>query len=565
MKNHILYIIIALFAVFTSCEKEGDKLTVSGLTDPTVVASGESVVLKPAMRKAPVLALSWEDSKLEVNDPAYGVTDEFPYVRIELSATEDFKTYQSIQPTSSVHAITGGKLNTICRLLGFEPDVKQTLYIRVNTSYGRNTTPLYGNVLTFDVTTYYVDLYRASILNKEREDTGYKLYSPEANGVFYGFTGVDAWYNWFMMDGDYELWGNDGVAGTAFLLSSDEPTFFNMWYPGASGCYFTTVNTPKSQWNTISIPTLSVSGAVTGEMTFDQDEVKWVFPITTSEDNATVKVSTKDAALYNMSTGDREGEKTEIGFIPSADGSLTFAESADAATEFTFGAAGDYTLTLYLSDYSNLYYEIKDGIDQPDPEPEVYENLYLIGITAGDWNFDNYISLLSEADLTYAGIVNANSEWGYQMAVEVDNWSDVYTMGQAEGTLEFKGEGNIPAPAAGITLVQADLKNLTYSHTSVGNEIYLAGLNDVWNFTDAILTNTGNEPGIYTGTAEVYQATTYGVKIYLQADNWDTFMAGSTDKLILNGNDAPEAIGLANGTYNVTVDLIGGTCTFQAQ
>ena len=653
MKKHILYTIVALFAVFTSCEKEGDKLTVSGLNDPLVTASGESVVLTPAMRKAPVLALTWTESDLEVSNPAYGITNEFPYVRIELSTSEDFETYQSIQPTSTVYAFTGGRLNTICRQLGFEPDQEQTLYIRVNTSYGRNTTPVYGNILTFDVTTYYVDLYRASILNSDQEDTGNQLYSPEADGVFYGFTGVSGWYNWYLLDGDYELWGNDGVAGTPFLLSSDEGTLWNMWYPEPSGCYFTTVNTARSEWSAISIPSLNVSGSVTGEMTFNQSEVKWVFSVTTEEDNASIKVSTDAASLYNLSTGDGNGEATEIAFIPAEDGSLTFEESVESAGDFTFGVAGDYTLTLYLSDYSDLHYEITDGIDEP--EPTVNEFLYLPGIddlTSGGWNFNSYLRLISEADLTYAGVVDANSEWGYQMAIEEDNWSDVYTMGETEGTLAFQGEGNIPAPETGLNFIQADLNNLTYSHMVVsglsysgfnddwtmvsmtetaktgtyaasvtingasewggqlylngdwdysfggtdgslyysgtgiaddavidagsydfianvidqsyvllGDEVYIAGLNDVWDFESVVLTKQST--GVYTGTATVTNGAPWGIAIHID-QSWNRYFGGSVDSISYLGDNIDMGT-LANGTYDITVDFINNTCSFQAQ
>jgi len=653
MKKQILYTIVAVFAVFTSCEKEGEKLTVSGLNDPLVTASGESVVLTPAMRKVPVLALTWTESELEVSNPVYGITDEFPYVRIELSASEDFETYQSIQPTSTVHGFTGGRLNSICRQLGFEPDQEQTLYIRVNTSYGRNTAPVYGNVLTFDVTTYYVDLYRASILNSDREDTGNQLYSPDADGVFYGFTGVSGWYNWYLLDGDYELWGNDGVAGTPFLLSSDEGTLWNMWYPEPAGCYFTTVNTDKSEWSAISIPSLSVTGSVTGEMTFNQSEVKWVFSVTTEEDNATITVSTDAASLYNLSTGDGVGEATEIAFIPTEDGSLTFEESVDAASNFTFGTAGDYTLTLYLSDYSHLHYEITDGLIET--EPTVNEFLYLPGIddlTSGGWNFNNYLRLISEADLTYAGVVDANSEWGYQMAIEKDNWSDIYTMGETEGTLAFQGESNIPAPETGLNLIQADLNNLTYSHMVVsglsysgfnddwtmvsmtetaktgtyaasvtingasewggqlylngdwdysfggtdgtlyysgagiaddavidagsydlianvidqsyvflGNEVYIAGLNDVWDFESVVLTKQST--GVYSGTAIVTNGAPWGIAIHID-QSWNRYFGGSLDSISYLGDNIDMST-LANGTYDITVDFINNTCSFQAQ
>ncbi len=560
MKNYFLYIVIALFAVFTSCDKDGEKLVVSGMQEPTLVSAGEEVILTPSKRKAPMIALNWTDSELTLSNTAYGITGEFPYVRIELSATEDFASYQSVEPDSHTYAFSGGDLNTICRNLGFEAEKSQELYIRVNTSYGTNTEALYGNTLSFEVTTYEVDLYHATILDEEHADTGFKFYSPDADGVYYGFAGVPGWYKWYLQDGDYTLWGNDGVAETPFLLSSDETTQYNMWYPGQTGCYYTTLNTNTKEWTATYIPTLNVSGSSTGQMTFNQNEVSWLYSLTTTEDNATIKISTNTAALYNMASGDKSAgnEAVEMSFSPASDGGIIVENTAASAGEFTFGVAGDYTLTIYLSDFEHLTYEITDGLT--DGGEPLSERLYLPGIDdliSGSWTFDNYLHLLSETDSTFAGVVNADSEWGYTMSLKVDEWNDVYKLGDTEGTLAFKGENNIPAPDKGLNLIHANLSELTYSHTLV-NTVSYAGFNDNWDFVNMDATSV---PGVFTSSVTFTTVYEWGGKIYLN-QNWTTLFGGFEGTLYYGGSGITDDASIDLGTYDLVLDVIKQTYAF---
>jgi hypothetical protein len=312
-----------------------------------------------------------------------------------------------------------------------------------------------------------------------------------------------------------------------------------------------------------------------------------------------------------------------------------------------------------LANPTNWYYEITDGLTIPD-EP-ISEYLYLPGIDDGingpDWTFDNYLRLISEDDSTYAGVVNVNSLWGYQMAVEEDNWSDYYGMGATEGTLLWQSADNITAPSAGLYLIQADIKeaNLTYNHTAVsgvyytgfnddwttpvamttsgvtgvyytsdftistvsewggqlllnnnwdykyggpdgqfkfgapenitedavigegtydfivdiinqtyvflGDEVYIAGLNDVWDFTSVVLTKQST--GVYTGTATISADSPWGIAIHLD-QSWNRYFGGSLESLGYLGDNI-DVQSLANGAYNVTVDFINNTCTFVAQ
>ncbi len=551
-------------AIFSSCEKDGDKLIVSGLDSSEMVYSESDIELTIDTKDAIMLSLSWDESELSISDSTFSIPDDIPSMTLNVSASKSFSSYETYDPESNLYYFTGSELNTLAKNFGFTAGESIPMYFRIVSAYGDNIASVYSNTITVNIISYDIDMTKGYILDSDQAETGFYLYSPDEDGEYYGFTGATAWYNWYLKEGDGTVWGNDGVDGTEFLLSS-ESTMWNFWYPGQGGCYYTTLSTTGMEWRATYIPDLIISGDEEGEMTFNKTNVSWSAVITTTTDNEAIKISCSDASLYNMNTGtdDESAVAKEIGFITDDSGTLSFEESAASATDINIETAGTYTLTFYLSDPANWYYELTQG--ESGQEETVYEQLYLIGIDdliSGGWTFDNSISLLSEDDLTYAGVANVNSEWGYQMAVEADNWSDYYGMGESEGTLLYQSGTNITAPDAGLYLIQADLNNLTYSHTAIGEEIYMTGLNDVWNFTDVILYASESDPGVFTGTAEVTGTTSYGVKIYIDTD-WTNYFGGSTTALILNGGDASEATSLATGTYSVTVDLINGTCTFE--
>lgn len=656
MKTRILSIIIGCLTLITSCEKDGDLWKVFGIGSSELMVSESSVVLTKETSATSVLALTWDNSELNLKDTSVGIPNSVPKELIEVSATSDFAIITSITPQGNTYAFTGAALNTLGKNLGFSTGVSTPMYFRVRTALGVNTGPHYSNVATVNVTCYSIDMSIGFILDKDKADTGFTLYSPNSNGEYSGFTGSGAWYNWFLLEGDGTTWGNLPIDGNEFVLSN-EATAWNFWYPGMSGCYYTTLSTANKEWTATYIPTLSVSGAVNASMTFDRQAVKWFVSFTTTSDNATLKVTSTDAKLYNKATGtdDAAAIAKTIGFIPNADSTLSFEWNSESAGTITIPKAGDYTLTFFLANPKKLTYQIKSG-KTVVVEP-ISKYLYLPGIDdgiSGSWTFNNYLTLVSEDDSTFAGSVLVDSKWGYTMSLIKDEWDNVYKMGSSEGTLAFKGASNITAPDAGLYLIQADLKNLTYSHTEVtglsyaglngdwglkamsstsvqgvytspvtissasqygcqlilngdwstyyggkdgvlnykgqnitddatiatgtydlvadirhntyaflGDNVYIGGLNDVWDFTTTVLTKSS--AGVYTGTATITTPSPWGIKIYLYKDNWDYFFGGSFSTLKFLGSNITDDQSLAAGAYNVTVDFINNTCSFTAK
>jgi hypothetical protein len=653
MKTKITTLALCFLALFQSCEEDGLQVKLSGLDSSELMASESAVVLTKEMASVSVLALTWNMSALTISQPDMKIPGSVPVLAIEVSASSDFTTMTEITPQGTTYSFTGGALNTLAKNLGLAPDVSQPLFIRIRSSYGENTKPFYSNVAEVNVTPYTIDMSVGFILDSGHEDTGFTLWSPSGNGLYAGFTGVTAWYNWYLLEGDGTVWGNLGEDGNEFVLSRDQATHWNFWYPGTGGCYYATVNTGTKEWTATNIPALTVSGAVDAVMTFDRTAVKWFVSFTTTAANATVKVSCDNARLYNISTGTDEASSItrSLGFIAHSDSTLTIDWNSASAGDITIPEAGDYTMTFFLSDPKKWTFRVKEGLTVIE-EP-ISKYLFLPGIDdgiSGSWTFDNFLRLVSEDDSTFAGVVNVNSLWGYQMTLTSGDWDNVYKMGATEGTLAFKGASNIPAPSAGLYLIQADLKNLTYSHSAItsvsyaglndswtmvpmdvttvpgvysstltistvsqwgcklylngnwdpwygggdgvlqyngpgivddatigtgtydlvanlcdatyaflGNQVYITGLNDVWDFTSVVLTKTST--GVYTGTAVISSGAPWGIQIHLD-QSWNRYYGGSLSSMVFKGSNITDVQSLAAGTYTVTVDFLHNSCTF---
>jgi len=554
----LAYILCCLF-FFTACEKDGSLLRVLGLESSNLMSSEDDVVLTKESASTSVLALTWDESELTLSDDSKSLPSSVPVVTLEVSASSSFATYEVITPESNTYSFTGAALNTLAKNLGLVAGTSAPMYFRVNMRYGVNTEPYYSDVVTVDVTPYSIDMTLGFILSSDKEDTGFKLYSPNSDGEYYGFTGSSGWYNWYLLEGDGTMWGNLGQDGYPFVLSNDQATFWNFWYPGLGGCYYTTLSTTGKEWTATYIPDLAVSGDVTASMTFDKANVKWYVSFTTTADNAKIKVSCSDAKLYNATTktDDASAIAKTLGFIPNADSTLSFAWNSTSAGDINISKAGDYTLTFYLSDPKKWTFQLKPGktvIVEP-----ISKFLYLPGIddgTSGAWNFNNYLNLVSEDDSTFAGVVNINSLWGYQMSLAA-NYDHVYKMGGTAGTLLLDAGDNITAPSAGLYLIQADLKNMTYSHTAVTGLSY-AGLNGDWGVTAMDATSV---TGAFAKSVTITTTSQYGTQLLLNGD-WGTYFGGTDCVLHYKGANIADDATIGAGTYDLIANVCKNTYVF---
>lgn len=539
-----------------SCEKEGDLIVVSGFESSQLSSNVTDIILTANNQETAVLAFSWTESTLSLSDGTMKAPASIPSVIIEASTSADFENITSISPSANPHIMTGLALNTLAKNLQMIPGESAPLYFRANSALGKNTEPKYSEVISVNVTPFSIDMSKGYVLNGDKEATGFFLYSPDSDGEYHGFMNATGWMGWYLREGDATTWGNLNVDGNAFVLSKDESSQWNLWFPGLGGAYFSTLSTNDGAWTATHIPALNVEGDVEGQMTFKRTEVSWLFSFITTADNAQFTVS-GPAKYYdkNTSTDDAAAIDKHLAILPGANNAIDFSFT-EAATAFTVPTAGEYTLEIFLGDPANLNYTITSGsVIIEDP---ISEYLYLPGIDNGDdWTFNNYLRLVSDMDSTFAGVVNADSKWGYIMSLEKDEWTEVYKMGASEGTLQFKGENNITAPDPGLNLIRADLKNLTYSHTPI-SDVHYSGLNDNWALSPMTQTSSA---GTFVASVTIEKASEWGFKIYLN-NNWDLFFGGNDGILAYGANGITDDANITTGTYDLMVNLTQSSYVF---
>lgn len=555
-----LFLIIAL--AFTSCDKDMKDVYVLAPENLSVGGASQDIILDQDYLNGLALTLYWDDNgRISTSDKRVQAPYNAYSNYIQMSATEDFSHVVEFTTEEGVfeRQFTCGELNNAVSNLDFEGGVKRKLYIRIKSVVGPNISPLFSNILEVNVTPYVIDMTVGFVLNSAGEESGMQLSNSDEIGIYSGFVGAGAWYGWWLKEGNGTRWGNVGADGHTFEISS-EPSAWNFWFPGQSGCYYTVVDIPAGEWKALWIPSLTVSGDITGDMTYDRTSNTWSLTF----DNATVGTKTITISgigrQYDKSTGtdDALAIDTPVGFSGNAD-ALSFTKG-----EISVGAAttGEHTLKLNLSNPKELKASIESS-SAPAPVT-IAKHLYMIGVDDGfpdadGWNFNHYLTLggQDEMEKQYGGLCDINSAWGYKFAVEENNWDDVYTMvsgGTAlAGNLEHNGSNNIEKPSPGIYMVYADLSLLTYKLTAVETVSY-AGFNDDWN--PQPMSRTSDTGCVYTADIELKSNTPWGFKIIIN---------GSWDSNMVFGSNAGELKPFVDGTttdgefepgkYTLTVDF----------
>jgi hypothetical protein len=557
----LLFLSLAITLGFTACDPDGDTLTTTGAETLTLSGSGD-VVLDANNLSALALTLNWTDnSTITLNTPSVQAPRYATTNTVQFSASADFANVieQLADDGATSMQFTVEALNSIAGRIGIESGVSSPVYIRISSVLAANMPTQYSNVYQINITPYTIDMTRGYILNANKEDTGWILGSPESNGIYSGFLGVTGWFNYWLQEGTGILWGNDGVSGTPFLISSED-SHWNFWYPGPEGCYYTIVNTQRQEWSALHVSSLNVSGDVVGEMIYTRKENKWTLTFDASKSGAaTIRIS-GNGEQYNVNTGtdDAAAIATTVAFGGQSD-KLTFGTDAqDIAIQIP--ATGEVTLTLYLSDPMAWTCSVEAGGAATGPSAAT--ELWAVGIDdgiSGGWNFDQWIPLTNEDDLTYAGVCQINSLWGYRLYPEKDNWDGAYGCDwgdAAAGGLVQGTENNIPGADPGLYLLEASLSAMTYQTTAV-ESVSITGIGDNW---DLLPLQATDEAGVYTIDLEVTASTPWGYQIILNG-NWDMKFGGTADQLIYKGDNIALDDSYIGSTWTFTVNLCKGTIT----
>lgn len=567
MKTNYISRIIAsalTILVVTSCDKDGDFLTLNTNDDVTMGASAEEIVLDYDNLESLALTLNWdENGNLSLSNPDVALPDGVLTNSIEMSLTQDFNEVVSTTVADGIYSyqFTVSELNSIMSRLGVEGGVRAEVFVRIKSVVGKNIDPTYSNVLSIFVTPYKIDMTVAYVLNKSQEPTTRTLVSLTENGIYEGFAGVAGWENWYMQDALGVIWGNSATAGTFYVSSlALEDKIYNFWYPEPAGCYYTTVNTVEMWWSALHIPELTVSGDINGVMEFDRKASEWKMTVDTKSGAKNITIS-GIGTLYDVTTGDKDSSITQPVALNGSADNLSLSESASTVA-INVGTSGVQVMKLKM--VNPLQWAIVFEAASDEPVEPVSPLLYLSGhddLVSGSWHFNNFLRLYNEDEKAYAGGVYMASEWGYKLYKEAGNWDESWGFGgegdAMSGNLKYGAKTNIPAPEQGLYIFNTSLESLTFELTPV-TTVHYSGLNDDWGKFPMTATET---PGVYTAIVEKIAETPWGVKILIN-ESWDVCFGGGSGQLIYGQDGFDGDNELANGSYLLTVDLVNSTYSY---
>lgn len=554
----------ALAAITSACDSDADHYYIDGLQGSELVSTSTDLVLQAANASQTAVSFIWEnESELKIYGPdTVGIANKnIPTYELQFSITNTFDSIYSETVDNGIATYIVQDFNTLALNLGAKVWQKTPIYVRMITSYAQNIAGEPSNILTLNVTCYKVDYTTALILSSDQTETGNLLYSvdldgdnePDNKGIYEGFMGATAWYNWYLAENDGTIWGNVGVDGNEFKIASNADKW-NFWFPGVTGCYYTIVNTIDAQWSAMLIPQLTLSGNIEGEMTYVRAENRWMIVVTTTADNQTFSISGK-GKQYNADTktDDAQAIETDVTFGAGDNNTLVFG----GTNTFNIEKAGTYTINLYLNNFAALSYEIKSGAEEI--EEAAPTQLYLQGINE-IWNFSTYILKLTDEDnLIYKGVFGIEScEYGLRFNYEVDNWDSAYRLGETENSIiksDDKDGANIPFDKTGVFIFTIDLKNLTFNYEEV-TKVQYSGFNDDWE-TNPQMTQDGTK---FSAPITIEKASEWGGKFLLNG-SWDNFVGGTDGKLEWGVSTTDDA-SLATGDYTITIDFNKQTYTF---
>lgn len=557
---NILLWMLCLITGLASCESDGDKIFLSSLTENELAASSESVVLEGDKAKLFALSFGWTNQTLKISNPDVNFADGLVTTSLQASTSEDFSSNVKEESVTGLSkSFTGTELNIFANSLNVTEPVATDIYFRLAGKTGNNIAPVYSNVVKVTVTPYQLDTHYANILDDSSQDTGLKLYSPEDNKVFSGFIGASSWFNCLFREADGTVWHADGEStGSPFILSNEGT--WNIWYPGQTGCYYTTLDVPAKQWQALLMPSLDITGIDgLGKMSYDATANKWSGSfIAATTGNVTIHIS-GTGKLYTHTSVDggtiKDDLATDMPFsFSGASDNLTFnsGDADGAAITVNVPQTGTCNLTIDLSNPEKITASVAAGeavVTYPD-----YLSLY----SAGDeskWLCKMPASVEDGEKGVFYGIFQMTKGWdAFKIVDEAGNiWygsnpDNLYQLDTSEGSYNLW----INAEAVKSYLIKADLATKTWTPTEI-TQINVCGGFNGWDLTKDKMTYDASTQ-TWTATCDI-SSTTNGF-YFLINQNWNLALKGTEDDLYLAPSAGDGAyIPAKTGTYKITLDL----------
>lgn len=577
------YILPALSTLLSvSCMKDGEMLTATLEGDGTRIGTADSeIVLDINEPSALALTIWWDRlGNASLSNPDAQVPSDMIINAVQFSTDGDFSTYveETVDNSASSVQFTAAELNTIMTELGLEGGVAATVYIRMSTSLGTNTEPVYGESIEITVTPYFVDMSFIRLAGVgSGAFTGVERTLPatvEDGGEYAGFADIPAgWWNFFFIEGTGNIWGalTDG-ANQFYLERKNDISSWNCWFPEPSGCYYITMSTATGEWTAVSVSEvlMSIGGAEPVQMEYSAAHTAYTAVLTTTADNVPVQADLS-GILYNTALGQDSAESASMSLTGSSDGTLAAGE-AGAVTGINTGAAGTYTLILRLAD---MTWELAEGEvdidaggeqtewpDDPDYSAATSEWLYIYGLSDGTPSSVEG-RLARTSDGVYEGFFYMTSWFNFKFGDNEDpSAARIYGSAPSseEGALErlYCGSDmyNIwwDSDQAAYTYLTVNTNDRSWSYTTV-TSISIAGDFNGYSLTSDVMTF---DPASGTWSAVITPGSwgQYGIQFVLN-EEWGFCYAPAEDgTLFRSGNAAMPSTAVEPGVeYEVTIDL----------
>lgn len=580
----LLRYILPALSIFlsVSCMKDGEMLTATLEGDGTRIGTADSeIVLDINEPSALALTIWWDRlGNASLSNPDAQVPSDMIINAVQFSTDGDFSTYveETVDNSASSVQFTAAELNTIMTELGLEGGVAATVYIRMSTSLGTNTEPVYGESIEITVTPYFVDMsfIRLAGVGSGAFTGVERMLSAtvEDGGEYAGFADIPAgWWNFFFIEGTGNIWGalTDG-ANQFYLERKNDISSWNCWFPEPSGCYYITMSTATGEWTAVSVSEvlMSIGGAEPVQMEYSAAHTAYTAVLTTSTDNVSVQADLS-GILYNTSLGQDSAESASMSLTGSSDGTLAAGE-AGAVTGINTGAAGTYTLILRLAD---MTWELAEGEvdidaggeqtewpDDPDYSAATSEWLYIYGLSDGTPSSVEG-RLARTSDGVYEGFFYMTSWFNFKFGDNEDpSAARIYGSAPSseEGALErlYCGRDmyNIwwDSDQAAYTYLTVNTNDRSWSYTTV-TSISIAGDFNGYSLTSDVMTF---DPASGTWSAVITPGSwgQYGIQFVLN-EEWGFCYAPAEDgTLFRSGNAAMPSTAVEPGVeYEVTIDL----------
>lgn len=512
-----------------SCETDIERAELLGFNDPEpkeLTASTNDVVMEGVNEENEAVTFTWGDYQLSVDNPAYELPDGSVQNYLEMSATPDFTIVESQLVEGHMITFTEKELNTLLINMGYEPWQSASLYVRVQYYIAANTDSKYSQPILIRVTPYGIRMNRMDVLATDRETVLGTLYSPDEDGVYTGYiAAASQWMNFYLRERDNTLWGSQ--PGSAYTMSRDEQTFYNLWLPQSTGSYRLTADVNDLEWTAEYLDgmTLTSGTGMNLSMRFRPSENVWVAEVTTTGAETFSAMAT--TRLYGMDREDGvEGLPINFGQI------LSIPE------------AGDWTITFNLSGEQPMAtYAVGEGISY---EP------YLEMIAPDNWDDVKCRLFSPESNGMYTGFYYAGEWENYKFAtvgretVYGSRPNSLYALDTSSSSWNIYVDTGVE----GLYMYTVSLPEGTWSYRAI-NSLSVVGDFNGWSAAANPMAYD-EENKVWTAELDITNVGS-GLRIVLDGNNEDSFR--QTGDGMLGYGEGTDILPSAAGRYLLTVNL----------